>query len=98
DDLGELAEHLGGGRAGREFRVGEQPSEKLLARLGNGTENGCANPRVCGIAPGDGIEGISGALVGDFAERERKWETDASVGVGSEVDEGATQRTEGVES
>src|SRR5205807_4432008 len=62
DDLGELAEYLSGGRAGREFRVGEQPSEKLVARIGDGTENGRANPRVCGIAPGDGGEGINGAL------------------------------------
>src|SRR2546430_8328163 len=62
DDLGELAEHLSGGRAGRELRIGEQPGEKLVARVGDGTENGCANPRVCGIAPGDGGKGFSGAL------------------------------------
>ena len=92
DDLGELAEHLSGGRVGREFRLGEQPGEKLVAPVGDGTQNGRSNPRVCGIAPGDGGEGIKGAWVSDFAHGERKLETDASVVVGDELEEGVTQR------
>ena len=46
----------------RERRVGQQPAEKLVAGVGDGTQNGRSNPGVCGIAPGDGGEGISGAL------------------------------------
>ena len=98
DDPGELAEHLRGGRADREFRVGEQPSEKLVARVGNGTENRRTNPRVCGVASGYGGEGISSTWITNFAEGEGQLETDAGVGVRGELEEGVTQRTEGVES
>src|SRR5881392_1036381 len=98
DDLGELAEHLSGGRVGREFRLGEQPGEKLVAGVGDGTQNGRSNPWVCGVAPGDGGEGINSAWVSDFAEGESKLETDASVGVGGKLEESVSQRTEGVES
>jgi hypothetical protein len=98
DDLGQLADQFGGAAARSEPRVGEQPSEKLVACVGDGTQNGRASPRVGGIAPGDGGEGVGGARVSYFAEGEGQLETDASVGIGAELEEGVTQRTEGVES
>ena len=62
DNLGQLANEFGGSAARNERRVGEKPSEKPVARVGDGTQGSRANPRVCGIALGDGGKGINGTF------------------------------------
>src|SRR5258708_3804979 len=86
-DLGRFADEFGSPAIRSELCIGQQPDEKLVARIWDGTQNGGANPRVRGVAPGDDSEGIGCTRVSDFAESEGQLETDADVRVGGEAEQ-----------
>jgi hypothetical protein len=86
DDLGQLADEFGCVAPGNEFFVADQSSEKVVAGAGGGTQNGRANPNVCGITHRNGGESIDRTRVRNLAEREGELETDASVGVRGEFE------------